>query len=125
MLVTTSSSRMVARNYWQDPQIGRQLPGAGAGADPAHGFAAPRWRRCRCEPASPGINLMVRDVARVGKGTMPGEYDRTSMQRYLSITANVEGEDLGRASRQVQAGLARRGRAAARRLVEHAARSRR
>jgi multidrug efflux pump subunit AcrB len=38
----------------------------------------------------------------VGKGTMPGEYDRSTMQPYLSITANVEGEDLGRASRQVE-----------------------
>jgi multidrug efflux pump subunit AcrB len=48
---------------------------------------------------------MVRDVARVGKSTMPGEYDRTAMQRYLSITANIKGEDLGRASRQVQKAL--------------------
>jgi len=52
-----------------------------------------------------GTNLMVRDVARVGKSTMPGEFDRTSMQRYLSITANIEGEDLGRASRQIQKAL--------------------
>jgi multidrug efflux pump subunit AcrB len=48
---------------------------------------------------------MVRDVARVGTGYQPGEYDRTSMQRYLSITANVEGEDLGRAARQVEQAL--------------------
>ena len=47
---------------------------------------------------------MVRDVARVGKSTMPGEFDRLSMQRYLSITANVEGEDLGRAARQIEQG---------------------
>ncbi len=32
---------------------------------------------------------------------MPGEYDRMAMQRYLSITANVEGEDLGRARTQI------------------------
>jgi len=52
-----------------------------------------------------GTNLMVRDVARVGKSTMPGEYDRLAMQRYLSITANVEDSDLGRASRQVEKAL--------------------
>ena len=52
---------------------------------------------------------MVRDVARVGKGFMPGEYDRTSMQRYLSVTANVEGEDLGRAARQIDEALQRAG----------------
>jgi multidrug efflux pump subunit AcrB len=52
---------------------------------------------------------MLRDVARVSKGTLPGEYDRTSMQRYLSITANVEGEDLGRASRQIEEAMRRAG----------------
>ena len=43
---------------------------------------------------NPDLNLMIRDVARVGQGTMPGEIDRTTMQRYVSITANVEGEVL-------------------------------
>ncbi len=46
---------------------------------------------------------------------MPGEYDRTAMQRYLSVTANVEGEDLGRAARQIADALERAGTAAARR----------
>ena len=77
VLVTTSSSRMVARNYWQDPKIGRQLPGAGAGADRSAWIRRPRSRRCRWSTVSAGINLMVRDVATVGKGIMPGEYDRT------------------------------------------------
>ena len=44
---------------------------------------------------------MLRDVAEVGKGEVPGEFDRTSMQRYISVTANVEGEDLGRAAKQI------------------------
>jgi multidrug efflux pump subunit AcrB len=61
------------------------------------------------ERFSPGLNLMLRDVARVGVGTLPGEYDRTSMQRYLSITANVEGEDLGRASKQIDEALQQAG----------------
>jgi multidrug efflux pump subunit AcrB len=54
---------------------------------------------------------MLRDVATVSKGVMPGEYDRTSMQRYLSVTANVEGEDLGRAAAQIDAALKRAGEA--------------
>jgi len=58
---------------------------------------------------NPGLNLMLRDVARVGQGFMPGEYDRTSMQRYVSVTANVEGEDLGRAAKQVEDSLERAG----------------
>jgi multidrug efflux pump subunit AcrB len=61
------------------------------------------------EQAGYGLNLMLRDVAHVGKGTMPGEYDRTSMQRYLSVTANVEGEDLGRAAKQIATALTKLG----------------
>src|SRR5262249_29931591 len=57
----------------------------------------------------PDQNLMIRDVARVGQGTMPGEIDRTTMQRYVSITANVEGEDLGRAARQIEQAIAAAG----------------
>ena len=49
-------------------------------------------------------NLLVRDVATVHPGTTPGEIDRTSMQRYLSITANVQGDDLGRAADDIDTG---------------------
>ena len=48
----------------------------------------------------------------------PGEIDRNMSQRYLTLTANVEGEDMGRASRQVAAGDRRRREAAPRRRVE-------
>jgi multidrug efflux pump subunit AcrB len=51
-------------------------------------------------------NLMIRDVAKVQVGTAPGQVDRASMQRYLSIIANVEGEDLGRASRRIERAIA-------------------
>ncbi len=37
---------------------------------------------------------------------MPGEIDRTTMQRYVSVTANVEGEDLGRAAKQIEQAIA-------------------
>ena len=39
----------------------------------------------------------------------PGEIDRDMSQRYLTLTANVEGEDMGRASRQVAQALAAAG----------------
>jgi multidrug efflux pump subunit AcrB len=108
VLVTTSSSRMVTRNYWQDPrsgvsyQVQVQVPTQRMNS-PEQIETVP------LEPVTPGINLMVRDVARIGRGYVPGEYDRTSMQRYLSVTANVEGEDLGRADRQIKAALERAG----------------
>jgi multidrug efflux pump subunit AcrB len=50
---------------------------------------------------NPLVNLMVRDVATVRRGVRPGELDRDMSQRYLTLTAKVEGEDMGRAARQV------------------------
>jgi multidrug efflux pump subunit AcrB len=55
------------------------------------------------------VNLMVRDVADVKESTMPGEFDRIASQRYLSVTANVEGESMGFASRQVSQAIAAAG----------------
>jgi hypothetical protein len=54
------------------------------------------------ESVNPLVNLMVRDVATVRQGVRPGELDRDMSQRYLTLTANGEGEDMGRASRQVE-----------------------
>ena len=53
------------------------------------------------ESVNPLVNLMVRDVATVQQGVRPGELDRDMSQRYLTLIANVEGEDMGKASRQV------------------------
>jgi multidrug efflux pump subunit AcrB len=52
---------------------------------------------------------MIRDVARVRPSVRPGELDRDMSQRYLTLTANVEGEDIGRASRQVEQAIAAAG----------------
>jgi len=45
--------------------------------------------------------LLLRDVAQIREGTVPGEYDRYNMRRLLSMTANIEGEDLSRVAVQV------------------------
>ena len=108
VLVTTSSSRMVARNYWQDPQSGVSYQ-VQVQVPVQRMDSATQVETIPLERFTPGLNLMLRDVARVSNGTLPGEYDRTSMQRYLSITANVEGEDLGRASRQIEEAVRRTG----------------
>jgi multidrug efflux pump subunit AcrB len=105
VLVTTSSSRLIARNYWVDAttgvsyQVQVQVPTQRMDS-PAQLETVPLL------PAAAGVNLLVRDVASVGKGATPGEFDRLASQRYLSVTANVEGEDLGRAARQVRQALA-------------------
>jgi multidrug efflux pump subunit AcrB len=61
------------------------------------------------ESVNPLVNLMVRDVAKVSQSMRPGELDRDMSQRYLTLTANVEGEDMGRAARQVQKAVAAAG----------------
>src|SRR3954453_17134975 len=49
-----------------------------------------------------GQQIEVRNVASVTDGTALGEYDRYNMQRMLTLSANISGEDLGRAAAQVQ-----------------------
>ena len=68
--------------------------------------------RCRCQPSAwtrrsrprpsrwktpvPERPCCCATSPRWHKAPCPANIDRTSMQRYLSVTANVEGEDLGR-----------------------------
>jgi multidrug efflux pump subunit AcrB len=105
VVVTTSSSRYIARNYWRDPNTG--IDYQVEVMVPAPRMNSPgQVETVPLRMVDPDLNLMIRDVAKVGKGAMPGEYDRSTMQRYLSVTANVEGEDLGRASRQIEQAIA-------------------
>jgi multidrug efflux pump subunit AcrB len=53
--------------------------------------------------------LLLRDVARVSRGAMPGQFDRYNMRRTVSMTANIAGVDLGRVARQVADALTRAG----------------
>ena len=108
LLVGTSSSRYVTKNYWRDPHTG---------VDYQVQVQVPLQRMNRSEQigtlplqrVGSNSNLMIRDVASVQTGVAPGEIDRSSMQRYLSILANVEGEDLGRASVQIAKAIAAAG----------------
>jgi multidrug efflux pump subunit AcrB len=101
LLVGTSSSRYVVRNFWRDPK---------SGVDYQVQVQVPIQRMSRpqqvetlpIKEADPESNLMVRDVANVQTGVTAGEIDRSAMQRYLSITANLAGDDLGRATTEVR-----------------------
>jgi multidrug efflux pump subunit AcrB len=108
VVVASSSSRYVARNYWADPKTG--IDYQVEVLVPAPRMNSPEQvETVPLRMVNPDLNLMIRDVASVGQGTMPGEIDRTTMQRYVSITANVEGEDLGRAARQIEQAIAAAG----------------
>jgi multidrug efflux pump subunit AcrB len=103
LLVGTSSSRYVAKNYWRDPRTGVDYQVQVQ--VPLQRMDTPQQMETLPLKKVDSSNLLLRDVAAVHSGVAPGEIDRSSMQRYLSITANVEGEDLGRASREIAKAL--------------------
>ena len=108
VVVSSSSSRYVARNFWVDAKNGFSYQVQVEVPTPQMNSPA-QLETISLAKVNPDLNLMIRDVARVGQGTMPGETDRVAGQRYVSITANVEGEDLGRAARRIEQAIAEAG----------------
>ncbi|MDB5310903.1 MAG: czcA 6 [Gemmataceae bacterium] len=108
VVVSTSSSRYIARNFWLDPKAGVSYQVQVLIPTPRMNSPA-QMETVPLGMVHPDLNLLIRDVAKVGQGAMPGEIDRTTMQRYVSITANVEGEDLGRAARRIEQAVAAAG----------------
>jgi multidrug efflux pump subunit AcrB len=104
-LVGNSSSRYVVRNYWRDPNTG---------VDYQVQIQVPTQRMDRPQEVenlpirtvNSDSSLLLRDVATVRPSTTPGEIDRSAMHRYLSVTANVQGNDLGGAARDIQRAIA-------------------
>ena len=99
IVAATSSTRFVAQNYWPDPKtgIGYQVQ-----------VEIPQPVMTRPEDLSTipvnysnGQPLLLRDVAQISSGAMPGQFDRYNMKREITLTANISGEDLGAVSRQV------------------------
>ena len=100
VISATSSSRFIALNYWANPKTGFDYQ-VEVLVPTANMTTSAEVGTLPISQVNSLVNLMVRDVAKVRQGTMPGELDRAASQRFLSITANVEGEDMGRAFRQV------------------------
>ncbi len=99
-IVATSSSRFIALNYWKNSATGFDYQ-VEVLVPTARMTSSEQVARLPINQVNSVVNLMVRDVADVVESTMPGEFDRVASQRYLSVTANVEGESMGTASRQV------------------------
>ncbi|MFO0849350.1 MAG: efflux RND transporter permease subunit [Gemmataceae bacterium] len=94
-------------NYWRDP-----ASGVGYQVQVEVPFALVNAARdLETAPVAKhgDDRVLVRDVAAVREGTMPGEVDRYNMKRLVSLTANVEGSDLGSVARQVSAAIAAAG----------------
>lgn len=116
LAAATSSSRFTVPNYWADPKTGigfqvqvevpRPIVRSPKGIKPLGSVA-----ELQAVPIkNNGVGqILVRDVATVSTGTMPGEVDRYNMKRQVSMAANIAGTDLGNVSRDVAAALRRAG----------------
>ena len=102
----TSSSRFVEPNYWRDPVSG-------------NGFQIqvqiPQNRVKSLEDiqnlrvSGDGSRALMSDVADVRYGTTMAEVDRYNMQRMVSLTANLHGEFVGDAAKQLESVVKRVG----------------
>ncbi len=107
LTAATSSSRFTAPVYWADPtsgvayQVQVEVPDAEMSSledlknVPLSGTA--------------GRPLLLQNVASVAERATVGEYDRYNMQRTITLSANVFGEDTGRLDRRVSLALAQLG----------------
>ncbi len=103
LVAATSSSRFTLPNFWRDPasgigyQVQVEIPQAlmKSSAD------------VEAVPVKPDEHtpVLLRDVADIKSSTIPGQVDRYNMRRVISITANVEGEDLGHVASKIDAAL--------------------
>jgi multidrug efflux pump subunit AcrB len=103
----TSSSRFVAPNYWADPRTGIAFQVQVQVPQPQ----MTTLDDLRVVPVTGGgtAKPLLGDLARIENATIVGEYDRINGQRMLTLTANVSGEDLGRAASRVDAAIRRAG----------------
>lgn len=108
---STSSTRFTVPNYWRDP-------GSGISYQVQVEIPQALMRSIGDIETTPvmtlnGTPLLTRDVADVKEGTMAGQIDRYNMKRLVSMTANIEGDDLGAVAAQIAKALEASGKAPA------------
>lgn len=116
LVTATSSSRFVVPNYWADPKSGIAYqvqveiprPVVRSPYDMETVGSMEQLGRIPLRQTESG-QVLVRDVAAIERGTMPGQYDRYNMKRQVTLTANLSGSDLGSVATQVRQAIARAG----------------
>ncbi len=116
LVTATSSSRFTVPNYWADPKSGvayqvqveipRRVVRSPYGIEALGSIE--QLGRIPLRKTESG-QLLVRDVAAIERGTMPGQFDRYNMKRQVTLTANIAGADLGSVSTQVKQAIQRAG----------------
>jgi len=103
LVAATSSSRFTVPNYWADPNTGvaYQLQ-----------VQVPQAQMNSIEEAQNlpisykhGEAVLLRNIAKVTRGSEMGQYQRYNMQRLISVTANISGVDLGTVAKEVAKAL--------------------
>src|SRR6185436_14173401 len=107
LVAATTSSRFTVANFWSDPN---------SGVSYNLQIQIPQTKTTSLEDlknvpvaAAGGKSALLRNVATVAPGTAVGQYERYNMSRVVSITANLQGEDLGRVARQIARAIAAAG----------------
>jgi len=103
----TSSSRFVSPNYWEDSRTGISFQVQVQVPQPQ----MTTLEELRVVPVTGGSQAkpLLGDLARIENATIVGEYDRLNGQRLVTLTANLSGNDLGRAASEVRAAIQRAG----------------
>jgi multidrug efflux pump subunit AcrB len=117
LTLATSSSRFIVPNYWADPKSGIAYQVQVEVPRPVLRTPDDRVQTIQSSEdlgrlpvgRSGDRQVLVRDVATLQPGTMPGQFDRYNMRRQVTITANITGESLGGVAEQVQAAIERAG----------------
>jgi multidrug efflux pump subunit AcrB len=107
LVTATSSSRFVVPNYWADPnsgvayQVQVQVPQARMDS----------LEQVKNVPVLDhgGQSVLLRNVAKVTESSAVGQYERYNMQRMVTVTANIEGADLGSVANEVSQALQKLG----------------
>jgi multidrug efflux pump subunit AcrB len=95
----TLSSRFTTPLFWRDPKsgIGYQVQ---LEVPQSKMNSIAQVKQIPVKATESG-DIMVEDVASVRPGSMPGQVDRYNMRRVVGLTANIEGEDLGRVAKHL------------------------
>jgi multidrug efflux pump subunit AcrB len=95
----TLSSRFTTPLYWRDPKsgVGYQVQ---LEVPQSKMNSIAQLKQIPVKATESG-DIMVEDVANVRPGSMPGQVDRYNMRRVVGLTANIEGEDLGRVAKHL------------------------
>jgi multidrug efflux pump subunit AcrB len=116
LVTATSSSRFIVPNYWADPKSGVAYqvqveiprPVVRSPYDVETVGSIEQLGRIPLLKTESG-QILVRDIAAIEPGTMPGQYDRYNMKRQVTLTANITGADLGSVASQVQQAIKQAG----------------